>query len=119
MNRHDIKIKRLESCYQKIISEILLFKIQDSRLNNIPIFLSNVFINNDLSLAKVLFFSYEKINEKEVKKALNIAASFFLREIKKKIKIGFLPKITFIYDNNFEKSNHVSDLIQDIKNTQL
>ena len=114
MNRHGIKLKRLEKAYQQALCEALLFKVRDPRLENVEISINRVEINQDMSVASVFFTLSDNQNKNKVIKALYSAAPFFLSLLKEKIKIKYLPNLKFFYDEATDKGNKVLKLIDEL-----
>lgn len=111
MNRHEIKKKRLETSYRQVISEALLYKVDDERVNRETITITRVHINDNLTEAEVYFTSMSENNLNRLTKALYSARSFLLSILKSKIKIRYLPQIKFYYDNELKGADSLVDLI--------
>ena len=114
MNRQDLRKKRLETAYKKVLTESILFDLSDKRLKDKPISISRVVVNADMSVADVYFSSFEKINKNKVITSLQSAETYFLNVLRKTIKIRYLPKMVFHYDTELEEVNDVLGLIEKI-----
>ena len=111
MQRHEIKRRRMISAYKQTISEAILFKLNDNRIDGSSITITRVDINRELTTAKVYFTSAAEININKTIKTLYHASSFFLTLLKGKIKTKFLPEIKFFYDKDLNQAEDVVDLI--------
>ena len=114
MRRHEIKKRRMISAYKQTISEAILFKLNDSRIDGNSITITRVDINRELTIANVYFTSSAEININKTIKALYNASSFFLVLLKRKIKTKFLPDINFFYDKDLNQAESVVDLINQL-----
>ena len=114
MNRHEVKQKRLAIAYKQVISEVLLYKISDQRLQPGAITITRVNINRELTQAEVFFTSMLNDNPNKLVKALYSAEPLFLSILKSKIKIKYLPKIKFRYDKELREMDNLVNLIDDL-----
>ncbi|MBA4393101.1 MAG: 30S ribosome-binding factor RbfA [Desulfobacca sp.] len=98
---------------QKEISELLLRKIKDPRLEMVTI--SGVVVTPDLKLARVFFSRFG--NSIEVQKALEglrSAAGFIKRELGQRLKLRHVPELEFMYDTSFDYGDRIESLIKDL-----
>lgn len=115
MERFGIKKKRLERSVQQIISEMILFEVNDPRISEARVSLTRVETNDELDRATVFFTCNAEGNKNKVVKALYKAGPFFLSRLKEKIKIRYLPKLRFIYDQDLNEAEDVVSLIDRLK----
>lgn len=105
---------RVADLMQQETSDIIS-KLKDPRIGFVTV--TGVDMTDDLRYAKI----YVSImgNEKEVKKTisgLESSKGFVRNEIAKRIKIKFVPEISFIIDKSLEYGDHIEKLIQKIHN---
>lgn len=108
-----IKMERLKDTFVEKISEILHDDIKDKDVKFVTI--TEVRINNDLSVAKVFFTSLEE-DRKKVLESLNKASGFIRSRLCEKIKLRKMPEIHFVYDESVEYGQRIDDIIERINN---
>ena len=97
---------------RQIISNFLLKDIVlDNYLTNASITVSRVIMSKDLKIAYVYVMPLGGSNIENVKKALDINKSIFQKELGKKIKNKFTPKLIFYIDYNFLEAKKINDLL--------
>ena len=104
---------RLETKIQRIISQVILHKIKDKRLQRISI--DEIRLSRDLSFAKI-FCSTLNTDEsfETLEKLLTKASGFFKTEISKSLSIKKVPNLLFIIDNHEEYANTINLLIDKV-----
>ena len=98
---------------QKEISEVLLRKIKDPRLEMVTI--SGVDVSPDLKQARVFFSRFG--NSAEVQRSLEglrSATGFIKRELGQRLKLRHVSELEFIYDTSFEYGDRIESLIKDL-----
>ncbi len=101
--------KRVAELIKREVSQILLSKIEDPRLKRFTI--TRVEVSSDIGQAKI-FISFEEDDEKgERMKVLHKATGFVKAELARRIRIKFMPEITFVADNAFQKAFQVVALL--------
>jgi ribosome-binding factor A len=77
--------------------------------------LTYVKLSSDLKLASVY---YTVLGEEETRKTtqevLNRSISFLRHELRDKLKVRYLPELRFFYDNTFDYSQKISNLMSKI-----
>ena len=117
MNRHQLKIKRLEKAYHQLLSQAIRFEVDDPRLTTQNVTISRVTINKECTKATVFFlleYEGEEINKSQrnkVIKGLYHSAPFLLSFIGERLRVGTLPGLSFFYDARTEKADKVLNLI--------
>ena len=97
---------------RQIISNFLLKDIVlDNYLTNASITVSRVIMSKDLKIAYVYVMPLGGSNIENVKKALDINKSIFQKELGKKIKNKFTPKLIFYIDDTFLEAKKINDLL--------
>ncbi len=104
---------RNESMMLRYISEIISFKLGDPALGLVSV--TAVEITNDYSYAKV-FVSFLGAGDPKVKLAVLTGAAGFIRhEVAQKMSLRKMPELRFIYDDTFEKAQHIEELLRKAK----
>ena len=116
--RHEKVIVALK----KEISNIVQYELKDSRLGFVTIM--RVDLTPDLRYAKIYFSVLGQENQqKATQEALASAKPFIRRLIAQRIKLRFVPEITFKLDHSVEYSIRIQEELDKIKaereNTKL
>ena len=107
-----LRPERIADYLKKEISNIILQKVRDPRLQSIVI--NHITVSPDISIAKVYYSTYEdkvELNEKILSKFSGMIRS----EISKSMKIKRVPKIIFVFDKTPEEANNIENLLKNIK----
>ncbi len=105
------RIERVNSLIRQEISDLLQRQVKDPRLGNF-IAVTEVFTSPDLKYAKV-FVSHIG-SEEEKQKTLSVlasAASFFRRELGRRMKLRYTPELIFQWDDSIERGDRLLQLI--------
>ena len=92
------------------VSIILQRDIRDSRIGLVTI--TKVDMSPDLKSADIFFTSIrEEGGSEDVLRALRVSAGLIRRLLSKQIRIKFLPRINFIYDDSGKTGNRIDEII--------
>lgn len=98
---------------QKEISELLLRKIKDPRLELLTI--TGVEVSPDLKLARVYFSRFGDAAEvKRGQEGLQSATGFLKRELGHRLKLRHVPELEFVHDTSFEYGDRIESLLKDL-----
>jgi ribosome-binding factor A len=98
---------------QKEISELLIRKIKDPRLEMVTI--TGVEVSPDLKLARVYFSRFGDPAEiKRSREGLQSAAGFMRKELGQRIKLRYVPDLEFIHDTSFEYGDRIESILKDL-----
>jgi len=105
------RVARVQEMIMEEISRLLLSKAKDPRLR--PVTVTRVTLSPDLKRARVFYSLFgQDINRKAVKQTLEWSASFFRREVGRKIDLKFVPEIIFEFDESLEYSQHMDEVFR-------
>jgi len=97
---------------RQIISNYFLKEtLSEPLLINTSITVSKVTMSKDLKMAYVYIMSLGGTNINKVKDSLNSNKFLFQKELGKKIKTKFTPKITFYVDDTFLEAEKINSLL--------
>ena len=97
---------------RQIISNYFLKEtLSEPLLINTSITVSKVKMSKDLKMAYVYIMSLGGTNINKVKDSLNSNKFLFQKELGKKIKTKFTPKITFYVDDTFLEAEKINSLL--------
>ena len=114
MNRQEIKLKKLEKQFARLISEAITLKVDDVRLSNEVISITRVEINQEKSTASVFFTLLNQSKKNKVIKVLYTSAPFLMAIIQKKLTMRNYPKLKFFYDFKENEVEKILNLIDKI-----
>ena len=96
---------------QREISELLVRKIKDPRLDMVTI--TGVEISPDLKLARVYFSRFGNSEElRQGLEGLQSAAGFIKRELGQRLKLRHVPDLEFVHDSSFEYGDRIETLLK-------
>ena len=97
------------------ISGILLKDVRDPRLRHITI--TGVKMSDDLRSAKIFFVPLggDATGSDETIEGLRRASGFFRKELGRKLRLRYVPEITFMYDKSFEYGDRIDRLLAGIQ----
>ena len=107
-------IERVNSLIRQEISELLQRQAKDPRLGNF-IAVTAVATSADMKYAKVFVSRIGSEEEKqETLGALASASGFFRRELARRLKLRYIPVLSFQWDNSIERGDHLLQLINEV-----
>jgi ribosome-binding factor A len=96
------------------ISEILLKDLKDPRIGFVTI--TKVAVSDDLRQAKVYYSVFGGEQEKEDSfQGLESATGYIKRELGRRMRLKYMPEITFLFDDSLEYGAHIEELLQSAK----
>ncbi|MFC2034244.1 30S ribosome-binding factor RbfA [Chloroflexota bacterium] len=109
------RIAQVNSLIRQEISELLQRQVKDPRLGNF-ISITEVSTSPDLKTAKVYVSHINGEQEKqETLSVLTTAAGYFRRELGKRLKLRYIPTLSFIWDNSIEHGSHLLQIIDRVE----
>ncbi len=94
------------------IADILLRKIKDPRIGFVTV--TDVEVSDDLRNAKVFVSIYGEDKEKTLK-GLGSAVPFIRSELRKRMRMRFVPELLFRFDATVEQGAHIMELLRVIE----
>jgi ribosome-binding factor A len=105
---------RVSGQVQKVLSEILLKKIKDPRLEAATI--TSVKMSRDLKFARVYFVtSGGKESIKEAVEGFKSALGYVKRNLASQLGLRYMPELRFFYDDSFDYGSHIDEVIKAVK----
>ena len=105
---------RVSGQVQKVLSEILLKKIKDPRLEAATI--TSVKMSRDLKFARVYFVtSGGKESIKEAVEGFKSALGYVKRKLASQLGLRYMPELRFFYDDSFDYGSHIDEVIKAVK----
>ena len=108
-----VRNQRLQSIFQKEITNIIQNEIKDPKLGFVTV--SDVSVTNDLSYAKVFVSFLGKDERNEAGLKILIKARGFIRsQLAKRVKVYKVPELEFIIDDSLKKAQRIDDILNKI-----
>ena len=105
------RIERVNQLIRQEISDLLLRQIKDPRLGNF-LSVNQVETAADLKHAKVYVSCIcTEEDKKEIMATLESAKGYLHKELTKRIRMRYVPSLTFYWDNSIERATHLMSLI--------
>ena len=105
---------RVKQLLKEEISAILSDRIKDPRIGMVT--LTYVKMSDDLKNASIYFSVIGTAEQKNNSiEGINSARGFIQRELGQRLTLRYTPKISFYYDNSFDKADRISRLLKEIE----
>jgi ribosome-binding factor A len=112
-----MRFKRAEKVGDQIraeISQILLRELKDPRIGFVTI--TKVAVSDDLRTAKVYYSVFGGEKEKgDSFQGLESATGYIKRELGRRMRLKYMPEITFLFDDSLEYGEHIEELLRKVK----
>ena len=109
------RVERVQATIMEEISLIVLNELKDPRVERVTI--TGVKIGKDLRNATV-YFSVLSDAESDIEQArigLEKASGYIRRKLGEKIRLRYLPELTFRFDESITRSVRITELLEQIK----
>jgi len=104
---------RIGKRMQELLSELLLFRATDPRLQGI--FVTDVNVDRELSVASIFVSALEGVErEREVLAGLKHASGFLRSELAKEMDLRTFPRLRFVWDPTPERAQRIEQIISEL-----
>ena len=108
------KIERASEDIKREISYLIVHEVKDPRISSF-LSVTGVDLSKDYKYAKVFISVFGDEESKENSfKALKSAEGFLSREVSKRVKLRFTPKLTFLLDDSMDNAMKIESLLEKI-----
>lgn len=90
-------------------------EVRDPGLHGTPMTVTEVRISPDLKNASVYIVPLGGGDAAEAVAALNRAANFLRHKVGDKVRLKFVPRLSFLADDSFDNASHIDSLLHDPK----
>jgi ribosome-binding factor A len=111
MPREFTRNERVGPLIQRQLADLLQKKVNDPRLAITTI--TEVMVSPDLSHARVYVTFLEADDVKNHLAILNNAAGFLRTELGRRVKLRFIPQLSFCYDASVERGSYLAKKIDE------
>ena len=110
--------RRVGELIHEEMADLLQREVQDPRLHQVSI--TGVEVSSDLENARVYFSLIgNEADVADVGKAFEHASGFLRRELAARVKLRFMPTLTFHFDNSLNEGDHIERLLRQIAEDQV
>jgi ribosome-binding factor A len=105
---------RVSGQIQKVLSEILLKKVKDPRLEKASI--TDVKMSRDLRIARIYFVAPG--NQKSLEEAaegFKSALGYVKRTLARRLGLRYMPDLKFFYDESFDYGSQIDKVLKAVK----
>lgn len=104
------RLARINQALLSELSQLLLTEVADKSLRWTQ--LTKVVASKDLSTAKVYFLVADpKLSHEKILKKLKRASNWFRFELARRMELRVTPELKFFYDDQLEKAQELTDLL--------
>ncbi len=108
----------MQDQFREEISSIIQQEIKDPGIGFITVL--EVRLTEDLKHAKVLYSVYGSEEEKEkTNEALRRARGYIMHLLGSRVKLRFIPELTFVFDTEQEKRARIEELLHKVKSEMV
>lgn len=108
------RMDRVNELIRQEVSSIVLTELKDPRMGKVTV--TRVSVSRDLHFAKVYFTVMADERSKErIVSSLESAAGHVRRILGSRIRLRYIPKITFLYDTSFDAGERVFEIMRGLK----
>lgn len=105
--------RQIADLIHRELATILKRETNDVRLNQLLI--TEVDVNPDLRVARIYFTLLDSAQLEETQRALTKGTGFLRQRLAERVALRYVPKLLFKFDDNLERAEHLSSLLNKIK----
>lgn len=103
---------RLGDLIREEVAEIIMHKLRDPRLGFVTVTYARM--SDDLKHATIYLSVFEDSKRKDTLNIMRASASFIRGELAKKLKVKYIPSLTFMIDESIEQGLKIDRLLDEI-----
>lgn len=104
---------RVGDLIRREVADILQYRLKDPRVGFLAV--TDVSISDDLKNATVFLSIMDRDSAQKTLSILNASAGFVKSELGKRLRLRYMPKITFMIDEAVEKGERIDSLLRKLK----
>lgn len=105
--------QRVSDLVREEIADIIMNKVKDPRLGFVTV--TGAKITEDLKIATVYISIFKEEEKETTLEMLNSAKGFIRAELAKRVRMKFIPSLTFRIDESLEYGVRIEKLLREIK----
>lgn len=107
---------RVADLIRREVADILQNRIKDPRVGFLTV--TDISLSDDLRNATVFLSILDKAEAVATVKILNASSGFVKAELGRRIRLRYMPSITFRIDEAVERGEKIDRLLRDLKNRE-
>ena len=108
------RIERVNNLIRREVSQLIQQELRDPRLDSF-IAVTEVSTSPDLKFAKIFVSSMSgKQEEEKILSVLSTASGFLRSELAKRVRMRYIPELSFHWDDSIEHGDHILRLIDEL-----
>lgn len=108
------RAERLGDLIKEEVSKIVLQELKDPRIGFVTI--TRVKLSEDLRKAWIYWSVYgDEQSKEESSRGLESAKGFIRKELGRRVRVKYLPEITFAFDDSLEYSCRIEGILKELK----
>ena len=112
-----VRMQRIEDRMHQELSELILFKISDPRINGVNV--TDVSVDREFTYADVYVSAVEGVSRsKEILEGLEHASGFLRHELAARVDLRTFPKLRFHWDPTPENADHIEKVLRSLHEDQ-
>ncbi len=115
---NSLRQEKLKKAFKKEISTLLREKIQDPRIRDEFLTVTDVEFSRDLKRATIYIYIHDKAKKETVFKGLKSATKFIQEEIGKIMKLRYTPILTFKEDQSIDRGYRIIEILDRLKHEE-
>ncbi len=110
----EVRLHRIGDRIKEELSELLLFKLNDPRLQGI--YITDVLVDRELAYANIYISALEGSERaKDALAGFNSASGFIRRYLAGRVNLRSFPQLRFYWDPTPEQADHVEEILAEIR----
>ena len=106
--------RRVADLVRQVVSDVILHELRDPRVGVVTV--TEVRLPSDLKDARVFVSCLGDADAREAAvDALNHAAPFLRRAVGRKVRLKYVPQLTFVADTTLDRGERLETLLQKIR----
>ena len=108
------RIERVNNLIRKEVSQLIQQELRDPRLDSF-VAVTEVSTSPDLKFAKIFVSSMSgKQEEEKIIGVLSTASGFLRSELAKRVRMRYIPELSFHWDDSIEHGDHILRLLDEL-----
>lgn len=110
----EIRLQRIADRLKKELSEMLIFDLEDPRVQGI--YVTDVNVDRELAYANIYVSAVEgSTRAEEVLAGLESASGYIRRTLAGRVDLRTFPQLRFYWDPTPEKAEHIEEILAEIR----
>ena len=110
----EVRLHRIGDRIKEELSELLIFKLNDPRVQGI--YITDVLVDRELAYANIYISAIEgSARAKEALAGFNAASGFIRRHLVERVSLRSFPQLRFYWDPTPEQADHIERILAEIR----